>query len=157
MNVYDFTALDGKNNPLPLQTLKGKLTIIVNVASKCGFTPQYAELEDIYKTYKDQGLEILGFPCNQFLFQEPGTHDEIQQFCQLNYGVTFPILAKINVNGSKADPLYQYLTNSDLHSFGGKIKWNFTKFLIDKEGNVLERFDAKTSPTKMIPSIQAAL
>lgn len=154
--IYAFTVFDDKGNEVPLEKYRGKVILIVNVASKCGFTPQYDELEEIYQEYHDQGLEILGFPCNQFKGQEPGTNEEIQAFCRLNYGVTFPVLSKINVNGSDADPLYQYLTDK-ANGYGGKITWNFEKFLIDKHGNIAGRSLPITKPKKLIPKIKKLL
>ena len=137
MSVYNFTVLNSKGEKVNLSDYKGKTLLIVNVASKCGYTKQYAPLEAMYEKYKDKGFVILGFPCNQFLGQEPGTNEEIQSFCQLNYGVKFPVFGKIKVNGKDADPLYKFLRDQT----GGKsIKWNFNKFLIDKEGKIVKRY-----------------
>lgn len=150
LNFYDFRAktLDGKE--IGLDEFKGKTAIIVNTASKCGLTPQYEGLENLYQKYKDQGLVILGFPCNQFGNQERGSSDEINEFCQVNYGVSFQMFEKIEVNGKNAHPLYKYLKS---HLSGGilgsKIKWNFTKFVIDKNGNPIKRFPPTTKPEKM--------
>ncbi|CCF59389.1 hypothetical protein KAFR_0G03570 [Kazachstania africana CBS 2517] len=153
-SVYDFEVKDKKGEVVKLDQYKGKVILVVNVASKCGFTPQYAGLEKIYKKYEDQGLVILGFPCNQFLGQEPGTNEEISQFCQLNYGVTFPIMQKIDVNGSNADPFYEYLKSQKKGPMGLKrIKWNFEKFLIDQNGKVVERFSSLTKPESIDPKI----
>lgn len=149
-DFYKLTPKDNKGEPFPFTQLEGKVVLIVNVASKCGFTPQYEELEALYKKYKDQGFVIIGFPCNQFGRQEPGTDEEISQFCQLNYGVTFPVLKKVDVNGSDADPVYEYLKSqkSGLLGFKG-IKWNFEKFLVDKKGNVYERYSSLTKPSSL--------
>lgn len=137
---------------------KGKTILVVNTASKCGLTPQYEGLEKLYKNYKDQGLVILGFPCNQFANQESGTSDEIQKFCQINYGVSFPMFEKVDVNGENAHPIFKYL-KSKLGGgiFGSKIKWNFTKFVIDKNGNPVKRFWPITKPEKMENTIRKML
>lgn len=147
---YELTPKDNKGKPFPFTQLEDKVVLIVNVASKCGFTPQYNELEELYKKYKDRKFIIIGFPCNQFGHQEPGTDEEIGQFCQLNYGVTFPVLKKVEVNGSEADPVYEYLKSqkSGLLGFKG-IKWNFEKFLIDKKGDVYERYSSLTKPSSL--------
>ncbi|SCU84084.1 LAME_0C08152g1_1 [Lachancea meyersii CBS 8951] len=147
---YDFSPLDKKGQPYPFKELKGKVVLIVNVASKCGFTPQYQELQELYTRYHDKGLEIIGFPCNQFGKQEPGSDEEIGQFCQLNYGVTFPIMKKINVNGSDADPLWEYLKQEKPGLLGFKgIKWNFEKFLIEKDGKIHDRYSSLTKPANL--------
>lgn len=157
-SFYDFTVKDSKDQDFPLSQLKGKPVVIVNVASKCGFTPQYKGLEELYQKYKDQGLVILGFPCNQFGAQEPGTNTEIQEFCELNYGVTFPILQKVEVNGDHAAPIFQFLKSSEPGLLGTEaIKWNFTKFLIDSKGQVLERFAPQTEPKALAPSLEKIL
>lgn len=135
--IYNFTVEDSKGQAVSLSDYKGKTLLIVNVASKCGYTKQYAPLEAMYQRLKEKGFVILGFPCNQFAGQEPGTNEEIQAFCQLNYGVQFPVFAKLNVNGSDAHPLYTYLK---AETGGDRIKWNFNKFLIDKAGNVIRRY-----------------
>ncbi len=146
-SVYDFSAITKGGEERPLSDFKGKVLLIVNTASKCGFTPQFEGLEKIYKAYKEKGLEILGFPCNQFANQDPGSNDEIQEFCQLNYGVSFPMFGKINVNGSDADPLFEHLKTEAPGLMGSKkVKWNFTKFLVDAEGNVLKRYAPQTKP-----------
>ena len=129
----------------------------MNVASKCGFTPQYEGLQNLYEKYHDQGLEIIGFPSNQFLAQEPGTNEEIQEFCQVNYGVQFQVFGKIDVNGSGADPLYQYLTKEAKGILGGAIKWNFTKFLVDRDGNIVKRYAPNTEPAKLTEKIEELL
>ena len=146
-SVYDFEAksIDGK--PVKLDAYKGKTLLIVNVASKCGFTPQYEGLEALYKKYKDKGLVILGFPCDQFGHQEPGDENEIKNFCSLTYKVDFPMFAKINVNGDDAHPLYKYLKSEEKGILGTTaIKWNFTKFLVDKAGKVLKRYGSMDKP-----------
>lgn len=145
--IYDFVMqnIDGKD--VKLDGFKGKVILIVNVASKCGFTPQYKGLEKIYEKYKDRGFVILGFPANNFFWQEPGTNQEIKQFCTLKYNVTFPMFSKISVKGKKQAPLYKYLTEKETNQkFSGKIKWNFTKFLIDRKGNIVDRFESKVEP-----------
>lgn len=149
MNIYDFKAKTSEGREISLDEYKGKVLLIVNTASKCGFTPQYGELEKIYEKYGNENFEILGFPCNQFMNQEPGSNEEIQNFCLVNYGVSFPIFEKIDVNGPNAHPLFKFLTEQRPGFLGGKIKWNFTKFLIDKEGNIIDRFAPATSPLKL--------
>jgi glutathione peroxidase len=155
--IYDFSVEDANGKSISLSQYKGKNLLIVNVASKCGFTPQYEGLEKLYEASKDKGFTILGFPCNQFMGQEKGSNEEIQQFCKMNYGVTFPVFAKIEVNGKQAHPLYQYLTSNKDSSFGGNIKWNFTKFLIDKDGVILNRFEPKFTPEQIMPVVEALL
>ena len=149
----DFSAKMLRDN-----ALEGKVIVVVNTASKCGFTPQYEGLEKLYKEYQHQGLVILGFPCNQFGNQEPGSSDNIKEFCQINYGVTFPMFEKIDVNGKNADPIFKYL-KSNLSSglFGSIIKWNFTKFIIDSKGIPVKRFEPTTKPEKMEKTIQELL
>ena len=154
MKIYDFKVKDNLGKEISLENYKGKTLIIVNTASKCGFTPQYEDLEFLYKKYKNENFEILGFPCNQFAKQELNSNNEIQEFCQLNYGVTFKVFDKINVNGKNAHPLYKYLKKEKSGIFGGSIKWNFTKFLIDKNGNVVERYAPTDSPLKMEEKIK---
>lgn len=146
MNIYDFTVLDAKKQPVSLDIYKGKVLLVVNTATGCGFTPQYEGLEALYSKYKDKGLVILDFPCNQFANQAPGTEEEIVSFCQLKYNVSFPQFAKIKVNGDDADPLYKYLKEQKGGVLGKAIKWNFTKFLIDREGNVVDRYAPTTKP-----------
>jgi glutathione peroxidase len=158
MSVYQFKAktIDGKE--ISLQDYQGKTLLIVNVASKCGFTPQYEGLEKLYKKYKDQGFTILGFPCNQFGSQEPGSEAEIQSFCSLTYGVDFPMFAKVDVNGANAHPLYKYLTNEKPGILGTEaIKWNFTKFLIDKQGEPIKRYSSADKPESLETDIEKAL
>lgn len=181
MSIYDFTVKTNRGVEKSLADYKGKVLLIVNTASKCGFTSQLSELQELYKTYKDRGFEILGFPCNQFAAQDPGTNDEIQQFCKFNYGVTFQIFAKGDVRGENAQPLFKYLTAQkkfegfDMHHpIGAKllealqtnfpeylegdgIKWNFTKFLIDREGNVVARFEPTTTPASIAQDIEKLL
>lgn len=157
MNFYDFSAFKMNGETVSMSDFKGKVVIVVNTASKCGFTPQFEGLEKLYENYKDQGLEILGFPCNQFANQDAGENSEIKEFCQLNYGVTFPMFQKIKVNGKEAHPLYQFLKKEAKGALSGTIKWNFTKFLIDREGNVIERFAPKTEPKEMEEEIQKLL
>ena len=145
-SIYDFTLplLDG--TPAPLANYKGKVVLVVNVASRCGFTPQYSALESIYEKYKDQGFVIIGFPANNFANQEPGTNAEIGAFCHAKYGVTFPVYGKISVKGDDQAPLYAYLTKDANPSLAGDIKWNFTKFLVDRHGNVVQRFESPVTP-----------
>ena len=154
MKIYDFKVKDNLGKEISLENYKGKTLIIVNTASKCGLTPQFEDLEFLYKKYKNENFEILGFPCNQFAKQELNSNDEIQEFCQLNYGVTFKVFDKINVNGKNAHPLYKYLKKEKSGIFGGSIKWNFTKFLIDKNGNIVERYAPTDSPLKMEEKIK---
>ena len=154
MKIYNFKVKDNLGKEISLENYKGKTLIIVNTASKCGLTPQFEDLEFLYKKYKNENFEILGFPCNQFAKQELNSNDEIQEFCQLNYGVTFKVFDKINVNGKNAHPLYKYLKKEKSGIFGGSIKWNFTKFLIDKNGNVVERYAPTDSPLKMEEKIK---
>jgi len=154
MDVYGFTVEDSKGEQIKLSDYKGKTLLVVNVASKCGFTKQYGPLEALYKKFRDKDFVILGFPCNQFAGQEPGSNEEIQSFCQLNYGVTFPVFAKIKVNGKDADPLYKYLKEN---TGGAPIKWNFNKFLIDKEGNIIKRYLSGDPLDKLEEDIAAIL
>ena len=157
-NVFGFSCKTGAGQDKSLEDYAGNVLLIVNTASKCGFTPQFAGLEELHEKYKDQGLTILGFPCNQFGHQDPGSNDEIQEFCQLNYGVSFPMFGKIEVNGSAADPLYDHLKSKAPGALGTKgIKWNFTKFLVDREGNVVERFAPQTTPAQLETEIEALL
>ena len=157
-NLYDFSVQTADGETKSLAEYRGKVLLIVNTASKCGFTPQYKGLEALYRKYGSQGLVVLGFPCNQFGEQEPGDMAEIQNFCSLTYDVTFPLFAKINVNGSDAAPVYQYLKSAAKGFFGSEaIKWNFTKFLIDREGNVLGRYAPTTTPESLENAIEEAL
>lgn len=157
-NVYAFSAplLDG--TPMPFDAFKGRVLLIVNTASKCGFTPQYAGLEALYREFKGAGLTVLGFPCNQFGAQEPGSAPEISAFCEQNYRVSFPLFARIDVNGPGAHPLYQYLKKTRPGILGSeRIKWNFTKFLVDRQGIAVSRFAPKTSPESLKPEIEKLL
>ncbi len=157
-SIYDFSVTNIMGLPKSLADYKGKVLLIVNTASKCGFTPQYAGLQTLYETYHEKGFEILGFPCNQFMGQEPGSNEEIQNFCQVNYGVTFPMFDKIDVNGPNTHPLYEYLKKAAPGALGmTAIKWNFTKFLINAEGNVLKRFAPNVEPAEIVPDIEALL
>lgn len=149
MSIYDFKVKDIEGNDVCLDKYKGKVLLIVNTASKCGFTPQYEGLEKLYKEFGNEKFEILGFPCNQFANQEPGDNEAIKNFCELTYDVTFPIFEKIDVNGKDAHPLYNYLTNEKKGILGGAVKWNFTKFLVDTEGNVVDRYAPTTAPIKL--------
>lgn len=157
MNFYDFeaTLLNGKKQSM--SAYKGKVVVVVNTASKCGLTPQYEGLEKLYKKYKDKGLVILGFPCNQFGNQEPGNAEEIGNFCEVNYGVSFPMFEKIDVNGKNAHPLFKYLKSKLGFVLLSIIKWNFTKFVIDRKGKPVERFSPVTKPSDMIPLIEKLL
>lgn len=143
-SIHDFTLNDIDGNPVNLSEYAGKVLLLVNVASKCGFTGQYEGLQNLHETYNDRGLVILGFPANNFLRQEPGSNEEIKRFCSLNYGVTFPMFAKISVKGKDQHPLYQHLTAHP--EFGGKISWNFNKFLVGKNGSIAARFGTRTKP-----------
>jgi glutathione peroxidase len=156
--VYDFSVKDIHGKEQKLDRYKDKVMLIVNVASKCGFTPQYKGLEALYEKLHSRGLEVLGFPCNQFGAQEPGTEKEIESFCELNYGVTFPLFAKIDVNGSGAAPLYQYLKKEKPGVLGSEaIKWNFTKFLVDRKGKVIERYGSNVEPQAISTDIEKLL
>lgn len=158
MSVYSYSVKTIKGEEMSLENYKGKVLVIVNTASKCGFTPQYKGLQELYEKYKDRGIEILGFPCNQFGGQEPGSEQEIESFCELNYGVTFPMFAKVDVKGDHADPLFTYLTNQAPGLLGSKgIKWNFTKFLVNKEGEVVKRFAPQTSPADLEKEIEGLI
>ena len=156
-NLHDFTATLLSGEDIDLGQYEGKAVLVVNTASKCGFTPQYEGLEKLYEQYADQGLVVLGFPCNQFGRQEPGDEGAIGEFCQLNYGVTFPMFAKVDVNGSGAHPLFQWLRKAKSGLLGNRIKWNFTKFLIGPDGNVIERYGSTTKPEDLKDDIEAAL
>lgn len=157
-DVYQFSATTIKGEPVALSDYRGKVLLIVNTASKCGLTPQFEGLEKLYEKYRDRGVEVLGFPCNQFREQDPGNNSDIEQFCQVNYGVTFPMFAKIDVNGPTTHPLFQYLKSAAPGIFGSeKIKWNFTKFLINRNGNVIARFAPATKPEKIEKALVNAL
>lgn len=156
-NIYQFEAelLDGKNKSFA--DYEGKVLLVVNTASKCGFTPQFAGLEKLYEKYKPQGFEVLGFPCNQFGGQDPGSNEQIGAFCQKNYGVSFPMFAKVDVKGPEAHAIFRYLTNNSKGILGNGIKWNFTKFLIGKDGQVLNRYAPTTKPDALEQDIEQAL
>jgi glutathione peroxidase len=154
-SVYDFTLPSIDGTPAPLANYKGKVILLVNVASRCGFTPQYTALESIYEKYKDQGFVILGFPANNFGGQEPGTNAEIKTFCQTKYSVSFPIYAKVSVKGDDQTPLYQYLTTTANPTLAGEIKWNFTKFLVSRDGKVVQRFESPVKPDS--PEVTSAI
>jgi glutathione peroxidase len=155
--LSDFTANSLAGQFKPLSEYGGKVVLVVNTASKCGFTPQYEGLEKLYEQFKDDGLVVLGFPCNQFGHQEPGGADEIGEFCQLNYGVSFPMFEKIDVNGDDAHPLFEWLRTEKSGVLGDKIKWNFTKFLIGRDGTVLKRYGSTTKPEKIAGDIEKAV
>ncbi len=156
--IYDFEALSIDGKPVSLKQFQGKAMLVVNTASACGFTPQFAGLEKLHETYGAKGLVVLGFPCNQFGAQDAGTNGEIAQFCQRNYGVSFPMMAKIEVNGSGAHPLYQWLASEAPGLLGSKaIKWNFTKFLVGKDGAVIKRYAPTDTPASLAKDIEAAL
>jgi glutathione peroxidase len=156
--VFDFSCKTAGGDERALEEFRGSVVLIVNTASKCGFTPQFEGLENLYEKYKDDGLVILGFPCNQFANQDPGSNEDIQEFCQLNYGVSFPMFGKIAVNGSAADPLYEHLKSEAPGAFGTqRIKWNFTKFLVDRDGNVVKRYAPQTKPSEIAGDIEELL
>jgi len=159
-NIYDFQVETINGKEQKLQAYQGKVVLIVNTASKCGFTKQYAGLQKLYENYEKEGLVILGFPANNFMSQEPGSNEEIASFCQLNYGVSFPMFAKISVRGKNIHPLFKFLTDKDTNpKFGGKISWNFNKFLISRDGQIIDRFSSQTTPEdpKLIAAIEKAL
>ncbi len=159
-DALSFTMKNIKSEDISLENFRGKVVLLVNVASKCGLTPQYDDLQTMYGKYADEGLVILGFPANDFAGQEPGTDEEIEQFCRVNYGVTFPMFSKISVKGKNQHPLYAFLTSDDTNpDFGGEISWNFTKFLIGRDGTVINRFEPKTKPLsdEVIAAVEAAL
>ena len=157
MDIYDFTVKNNRGEDVPMSEFKGKVLLIVNTATGCGLTPQYRGLEELYKKYKDRGFEILDFPCNQFGHQAPGSDADINSFCTLNYDTTFPRFKKIDVNGDDASPLYKWLKKEKEGIFGDAIKWNFTKFLVDRNGKVVARFSPTTSPSKISGKIEALL
>jgi glutathione peroxidase len=157
-NFFDFVVKDSKGQDYPLAQHKGKYVLVVNVASKCGFTPQYEGLEELYEKFKSKNVMVLGFPCNQFGAQEPGSNDEIQNFCKMNYGVTFPVLDKVDVNGDKAAPVYKFLKSERKGFLGTEaIKWNFTKFLVSPDGEVVDRFSPQTPPHDVAVTIEKKL
>lgn len=157
MGFYEKSAVAMNGKEINMSEYKGKVVIVVNTASKCGFTPQFRQLEDLHQKYKDKGLVILGFPCNQFAGQDPGSNEEIMEFCQLNYGVTFTMFQKTDVNGDNAHPIFEFLKNEAKGSLGKKIKWNFTKFLIDRSGKVIKRYAPSVSPSDMETDIEKLL
>ena len=157
MSIYDYKVKDVLGNEVSLRDYEGKVLLIVNTATGCGFTPQYDGLQDLYEKYKEQGFEILDFPCNQFGHQAPGTEEEIVSFCQARFGVTFKQFKKIDVDGENEEPLYTYLKKQKGGKLGRKIKWNFTKFLVDRQGNVVERFSPTTTPEKIDEKIAELL
>jgi glutathione peroxidase len=156
-NLYDFKATDIDGKEVDLSDLQGKVALVVNTASKCGFTPQYEGLEELQRTYGDQGLVVLGFPCDQFAHQEPGDEEEIKSFCSLTYDVTFPMFAKVDVNGDDAHPLFRWLREEKGGVLGDRVKWNFTKFLIGRDGQPIKRYAPTTKPEKLGSDIEAAL
>lgn len=155
--IYDFKALRNNGQEQDFADFKGKVLMIVNTASKCGFTPQYKGLEALYQKYKDQGFVIVGFPCDQFAHQEPGDDAAIAQFCEINFGVTFPLMKKIEVNGKDAHPIYKYLKEETKGLLGGAIKWNFTKFLISRDGSRIQRFAPMATPESLDEKVAALL
>ena len=156
--VYDFVVRSIDGSSVPLENFKGRVLLVVNTASACGFTPQFSGLEELHQAYAPKGLAVLGFPCNQFGSQDPGSNDEIAQFCQLNYGVSFPMMAKVDVNGPDADPLFEWLRTEAPGLLGSKsIKWNFTKFLVGKDGAVIRRYAPTDKPAEIKGDIEAAL
>lgn len=157
MSIYDFRVKDAEGNDIDMSCYKGKTLLIVNTATGCGFTPQYEGLQELYEKYQDKNFEILDFPCNQFGNQAPGSEEEIMDFCQSRYGVTFKMFAKIKVNGDSEEPIYSYLKSQQGGIMGRNIKWNFTKFLVDKNGNVVDRFSPTTAPEKLEKRIKEVL
>lgn len=155
--IYNYEVLNAKNEAVSLGAYEGKALLIVNTASKCGFTPQYEDLQKLYNEYHKEGLEILAFPCDQFGNQEPGDNEDIQSFCQINYGLSFPVFGKIEVNGEGAHPLYKYLKGEKGGLLGSNIKWNFTKFLVDRKGNVVKRYAPTVKPLSMESDIKKIL
>jgi glutathione peroxidase len=156
-SLHDFKATSIDGEEVDLSTYDDKVVLVVNTASKCGFTPQYQGLQKLHETYADDGLVVLGFPCDQFGHQEPGDEDEIATFCERNYGVSFPMMAKVDVNGADAHPVYSWLTTEKGGLLGGKIKWNFTKFLVGRDGQVIDRYAPQTKPEKLTGDIEKAL
>ena len=148
-SIYDFKAIRNNGSELDFADYKGKVLMVVNTARKCGFTPQYKGLEALYQKYKDQGLVILGFPCDQFAHQEPGDDEQIAQFCEINFGVTFPLMKKVDVNGENAHPVFKYLKSETKGLLGSAVKWNFTKFLVNRDGTRIERFAPVTTPESL--------
>lgn len=157
MSIYNYTVKDSKGNDVSMEEYKGKVVLIVNTATECGFTPQYKDLQDLYLKYKDRGFEILDFPCNQFAGQAPGTDEELASFCEMKYNTTFKTFAKIDVNGDNADPLFKFLKENSKGFITEAIKWNFTKFLIDRNGKVVKRYAPTTNPSKIEGDIEKEL
>lgn len=157
MSIYDYSTKDIDGNIVPMDEYKGKVVLIVNTASKCGFTPQYAGLEKLYQDFKGQDFLVLGFPSNQFKEQEPGSDDDIKNFCEINYGVTFPLFSKVDVNGDDAHDLFKYIRKETKGLLGDSVKWNFTKFLVDRNGQVIKRFSPQTPPDKLVDDIKKLL
>jgi len=157
MTIYDYTVKDAAGNDVNMKEYEGKVLLIVNTATGCGFTPQYEGLQDLYEKYQAQGLEILDFPCNQFGNQAPGTEEEIVDFCMSRYGVTFKMFRKVEVNGEEAEPLFKFLKEQKGGMMGSKIKWNFTKFLVDRNGNVVERYAPTTTPEQIDAAVATLL
>ena len=157
MELYQITVNDQQGNPVSMETYRGKVLLVVNTATGCGFTPQYSGLQKLYDQYKDRGFEILDFPCNQFAGQAPGTNEEINQFCTLNYSTTFPRFGKIDVNGEGESPLYKFLKEEKGGLLGSGIKWNFTKFLVDRQGRVVKRFAPMDAPDGLTKDIESLL
>lgn len=157
MSVYEYTVVTNQGEEQSLKEYEGNVLLIVNTASRCGFAPQFKDLQELYEKYHDRGFYVLGFPCNQFGNQEPGTDEEIRNFCEINYRVTFPLFQKVDVKGENQHPLFKYLTQSAQGLLNKEIKWNFTKFLVDRQGNVVKRFAPTTSPKKIAPEIEALL
>ncbi|MGL5977454.1 MAG: glutathione peroxidase [Erysipelotrichaceae bacterium] len=157
MNVYDFSVKDMQGEQVSLDIYRGKVLLLVNTASKCGYTPQFEQLEAMYERYVEADFEIIGFPCNQFAHEDPGTNEEILTFCQTQYGVKFPMMAKIDVNGPEADALFVYLRKTTRGVMGDRIKWNFTKFLVNKEGKVIKRYAPSTSPDEIAKDVAILL
>ncbi len=156
-SLYDLTYTTNRGDVVPLSEYTGRPVLIVNTASKCGFTPQYEGLEELYQQFGDRGLVVIGFPCDQFAHQEPGNDDEIAEFCSLNYGVTFPLSTKIDVNGSDTDPVFAFCKSKAGGLMGSTIKWNFTKFLVAPDGTTVTRYAPKTNPETLAPDIEAVL
>ncbi len=156
-SFFELSASDNKGARVPMKRHEGKIVLVVNTASKCGFTPQYTGLEALHRKYQDRGLVVLGFPCDQFAHQEPGSDAEIASFCQVNYGVTFPLMSKVEVNGKGTHPVFAFLKAKTSRLLGGGVKWNFTKFLVGRDGKTVKRFSPATDPLKLESDIEAAL
>ena len=156
-SIYDFSAVANNQKEISFSSFKGKTLLIVNTASKCGFTNHYDGLEQLYREYKDKGLVVIGFPCDQFAHQEPGTDEDIAEFCKVNHGVSFPLMSKIKVNGKEAHPLWVWLKQQAPGALGGTIKWNFTKFLVEKDGTTVHRYAPKDEPITIKPTLEEVL